>query len=153
VIRWLVLGLWYAAIIFTLSLAATPDVSSAVLHTLINKGGHLLGYIMLGWLLTEAVTSPRAGLGLRTRIAIVVTIVAGAALASLDETRQTFVYGRTGQPSDVLLDTIGVSGGALVHQWLARRLAPTPLAASHEDAADDVPDQPAVEDEHQQVHR
>jgi VanZ family protein len=153
VTRWLALGLWYSAIIFTSSLATAPDVSSAILHTIINKGGHLAGYIVLGWLLAETLTSPRAGLSLDARLAIGVTIAAGAMLASLDETRQTFVYGRSGQPSDVLLDTIGVSGGALLHQWLASRFALSLPGPTPDADADDARDQRPAEHQHEQVHR
>ena len=48
-------------------------------------------------------------------------VLTGAALATLDETRQSFVYGRSALASDAILDTCAVSGGALLHQWLALR--------------------------------
>ena len=47
---------------------------------------------------------------------LTVTIVVGALLASLDETRQSFVYGRTAMVSDAMLDTVALSGGALLHR-------------------------------------
>src|SRR5581483_9753337 len=134
-IRWLAVGLWYAAIVFTSSLASTPDEGRPLLSYLMNKGGHVFVYAVLGGLLVETLTSPRAGLSLQRRAAVVVTIVLGACLASLDETRQTFVYGRTGQPSDVLLDTVSLSGGTLLWAWLAQRLGSTPLAQPPADAA------------------
>ena len=138
-IRWLGLGLWYAAIIFTSSLAATPETGGPLVGYLLNKTGHILGYVVLGVLLSETLTSPRAGLALRPRLVIAVTIVVGAVLASLDETRQTFVYGRTGQPSDVLIDTLGLSGGALLYQWLARHLTPSATSTRIDDAPADSP--------------
>jgi VanZ family protein len=152
-IRWLALGLWYAAIIFTSSLAATPETGGPFIGYLLNKTGHVLGYVVLGLLLSEALASPRAGLALRHRLVLAVTIVVGAVLASFDETRQTFVYGRTGQPSDVLIDTLGLSGGALLHQWLASRLATAAPGARPDDAPDDSADQRPAEHQHQQVHR
>src|SRR5437016_1362339 len=117
-IRWLAVGLWYAAIIVTSSLTSTPDNGRPLLGYLMNKGGHIFVYAVLGWLLVDTLTSARAGLSIRRRLAVAITIAAGVALASLDETRQTFVYGRTGQPSDVLLDTLSLSTGAVLCEWL-----------------------------------
>jgi VanZ family protein len=153
VIRWLVLGLWYAAILFTSSLTVPPEVGQPWLGFAKAKGGHIFVYAVLGWLLMETLRSRRAGFGLAARLALPVTIIASAILASLDETRQTFVYGRTGQVADVLLDTLSLSGGALLHQWLLRGLGGQPVPpASH--LSDEQPgDERPVEGQHQQMHR
>jgi VanZ family protein len=148
-IRWLALGLWYAAIVFTSSLASAPVTNQAWSDLLVSKAGHVAVYGLLGWLAIEAVSVPAAGLALGRRGALLVTILLGAALAALDETRQSFVYGRTGLPSDVLLDTAALSGGALLHQWLHRPLGAPALAQ----AAHDSSQQRAVEDQHQELHR
>jgi VanZ family protein len=156
-IRWLAVGLWYAAIVFTSSLASTPDEGRPLLSYLMNKGGHVFVYAILGWLLSETLTSPRAGLSARRQVALAITIVTGFILASLDETRQTFVYGRTGQLSDVLLDTLSLSGGALLHYWLARAggasLLTAPTADSTVQPTAEPPDERTAEHEHQQLHR
>ena len=152
-IRWLLLGLWYAAIIFTSSLAATPDAGRPFIGYLLNKGGHVSAYLVLGWLVVETLTAPQAGLALRSRFAIAVTIAAGVVMASLDETRQTFVYGRSGQPSDVLLDTLSLSGGAMLHYWLIGRHRSASLLSPAEVDAGDPTDQSPAEHEHQQMHR
>ena len=148
-IRWLALGLWYAAIVFTSSLAAAPVTNQPWSDFLIAKGGHVAVYGLLGWLTVEALTAPAAGLVLERRLALLVTILVGVALAGLDETRQSFVYGRTGLPSDVVLDTVALSGGALLHQWLHGPLGAPALGQ----AAGDPGQQRAVEDQHQELHR
>ena len=152
-IRWLALGLWYAAIVFTSSLTTTSDEGRPFLGYLMNKGGHVFVYAVLGWLLIETLTSPRAGLSVRSRLAIAITVVTGVLLASLDETRQSFVYGRTGQLSDVVLDTISLSGGTLLHQWLMPHSGTIALDAATDEPADDVADQRPAEHEHQELHR
>jgi VanZ family protein len=147
--RWLVVGLWYAAIIFTSSLASAPTTDQPLLDYLINKGGHVFVYAILGWLVAEALTAPAAGLALDRRLALAVTIVVSALLAGLDETRQSFVYGRTGMLSDVILDTVAASGGALLHHWLT----PGAIPATLDEPADDAGQQGAAEGEHQHLHR
>jgi VanZ family protein len=147
--RWLAVGLWYAAIIFTSSLASAPTTAEPWIDYLVNKGGHVFVYAILGWLVAEGLTAPAAGLALDRRLALAVTIVVGALLASLDETRQSFVYGRTAMLSDAVLDTVAVSGGALLHHWLM----PAPSAPALDEPADDAGQQGAVEGEHQHLHR
>ncbi|MFN8632487.1 MAG: VanZ family protein [Chloroflexota bacterium] len=128
--RWLALGLWYAAILFTSSLTSTPETGQHLRDLLVNKGGHVFVYSVLGWLVTDALTAPAAGLSLRRRLALAVAVLTGAALASLDETRQSFVYGRTALASDAVLDTVALAGGALLQQWLAGPIVTLPLPAS-----------------------
>jgi VanZ family protein len=147
--RWLALGLWYAAIVFTSSLASAPVTDQSLTDFLIAKGGHVFVYGVLGWLASEALTSPAAGVGLGRRIAVAVTVLTGAVLASLDETRQVFVYGRTALVSDAILDTCAVSGGALLHQWLALGTGSPPRADEQPQAGQ----QRAAEDQHQELHR
>ena len=91
-IRWLALGLWYAAILFTSSLTSTPESGQPLKDYLIAKSGHVFVYGVLGWIVSEALTAPGAGFGVGRRTALAITIVAGAVLAALDETRQSFVY-------------------------------------------------------------
>ena len=148
-IRWLAVGIWYAAIVYTSSLTSTPETTQPWRDYLIAKAGHVFVYSLLGWILAEALTAPAAGLTLGRRTALLVTILTGAILASLDETRQSFVYGRYGQVSDVLLDTAALSAGALLHQWLTRRDSPP----SPEEQTSDQNQQAAIEDQHQDLHR
>ena len=147
--RWLALGLWYAAIVFTSSLASAPVTNQPFSDFLVSKMGHVAVYSLLGWLTIEALTAPAAGLALGRRAALLTTILMGIVLATVDETRQSFVYGRTGLPSDVMLDSLAVSGGALLHQWLHRAIGAPALAQAAEDSGE----QRAVEDQHQELHR
>jgi VanZ family protein len=149
VFRWLLLGLWYAAIVFTSSLASAPVTDQSLTDFLIAKGGHIFVYGILGWLASETLTSPAAGVGLRGRIGFAVTVLTGAVLASLDETRQAFVYGRSALVSDAILDTCAVSGGALLHHWLTLRTGAPPRADEQPEASQ----QRAAEDQHQDLHR
>jgi VanZ family protein len=147
--RWAALGLWYAAIIFTSSLASTPVTDQSLTDYLIAKGGHVFVYSVLGWIVADALTAPAAGIGLRGRIGLLVTVFAGAVLASLDEMRQSFVYGRTAMVADAVLDTCAVSGGALLQQWLLRRSGPAPRGKRTDEAGEER----APEDQHQELHR
>ena len=146
--RWLALGLWYAGIIFTSSLASVPTTAQPWVDFLLNKAGHVFVYAILGWLLADALTAPAAGFAVGNRTAVGLTIALSAVLATLDETRQSFVYGRTAMVTDVLLDTIAASGGALLHHWLVPRSGPPPL----DEPAGDPSQQGAVEREHQELH-
>lgn len=125
-VRWIMLGVWYAAIIYTSSLTSAPVTGETLRDFLIAKFGHVFVYGVLGWLAAEALTAPASGLALRGRVALATTIVLGAVLASFDELRQSFVYGRTGLPTDVVLDTVALSGGALLHHWLSRYVRRSP---------------------------
>jgi len=94
-------------------------------HHLIRKTGHFTGYglvclsFLRGWLLTLARREGPTDEAWRWRscgLAVASTFL----VASCDEIHQTFVPGRTGMFSDVLLDT----GGAVVMcgvVWVFRR--------------------------------
>jgi len=104
--RWLPVVLW-AAIILS---AASDDFSEAntrgwvdqvpveapkLLNTVIRKGGHIVGYAILGLLAWRA----RRSFGVALGVALAVSIV--------DETLQSMTLTREGSPFDVLLDTCG----------------------------------------------
>jgi VanZ family protein len=117
---WLFIGLWMAVILFTSSISAPPETVSSLFGFLRAKAGHVFVYAVLGWSLFGALTSPRAGFGLRSRYGVPAVVVIVALFAALDETRQSFAYGRTALPTDVLLDTASGLAGALLHQRRAR---------------------------------
>jgi len=84
----------------------------AVLHNLIRKTGHFLGYGTMGllWLRAWWMSLPRSSFLLDATLALLGTaLVAGA-----DEFHQSFLPNRTGVSSDVLLDC----SGAIVLQLL-----------------------------------
>lgn len=76
---------------------------------LLRKCAHLFEYAVLGGLLLFSVqidppVRPKWGL---------ICLAIGVVVASLDETLQLFVEGRSGQVSDVLVDAVGVTIGIL----------------------------------------
>jgi VanZ family protein len=83
-----------------------------VLHHLIRKTGHFLGYGTMGllWLRAWWMSLPRSSFLLDATLAFLGT----ALVASADEFHQSFLPNRTGVPSDVLLDC----SGAIVLQLL-----------------------------------
>ncbi|MDP8925284.1 MAG: VanZ family protein [Chloroflexota bacterium] len=144
---WLFIGLWMVAILFTSSISAPPETAGSVWGLVKAKSGHVFVYAVLGWSLFGALTSPRAGFGLGSRLALVVTV---ALFAALDETRQSFVYGRTALPTDVLLDTASALAGALLHQRQARGGR---FESPGHEAANQPAQQGPAERERQELHR
>ena len=147
---WLAVGGLMAVILFNSSIAGSPISGSSWISFLVSKVGHVVEYSLLGWLIQAALTSARGGFGLPPRRTLVVAAAIGLGFAAADEVRQLFVYSRTGQPADVALDALSVLPGALLRQPTLRDPAG---AAEVAGAADRQGDQPAAEDEHQQVHR
>jgi VanZ family protein len=84
----------------------------AILHHLIRKTGHFLGYGTMGllWLRAWWMSLPRSSFLLDATLALLGTSL----VASADEFHQSFLPNRTGVPSDVLLDC----SGAIVLQLL-----------------------------------
>lgn len=76
-----------------------------VLHHLIRKTGHFLGYGTMGllWLRAWWMSLPRANFLLDAALALLGT----GLVASGDEFHQSFLPNRTGVPSDVVLDCSG----------------------------------------------
>jgi VanZ family protein len=77
-----------------------------ILHSLIRKSGHFLGYgaIGLAWFRALKLTFPHSRLIQDSILALIGT----ALVASADEFHQAFLPNRTGSPCDVLLDCFGV---------------------------------------------
>ncbi|MDF2907049.1 MAG: hypothetical protein K0R34_2370 [Herbinix sp.] len=77
---------------------------------IIRKSAHFIEYACLAVAIffhfTVLMTGIRAGLGL--------SILITAVYAATDEFHQTFVNGRSGQISDVLLDSCGAAAGAVL---------------------------------------
>jgi VanZ family protein len=117
--RWLPPLAWMG-LIFVLS--AQPDLPQAPgpwLDTLLKKTGHAGVYGVLAWLYRRALRSRfRSPTTLR-----VVSIGLAVMYALSDEYHQTFVPGRTGRLSDVVVDGVGACGAMLLDWWLERRRA------------------------------
>ena len=95
------------------------DAQWEILHHLIRKTGHFLGYGTLGllWLRAWRLSLSRAGFLIGATLALLGT----ALVASGDEFHQSFLPNRTGVPSDVVLDCCGavvlLSGVYLYLRW------------------------------------
>jgi len=83
------------------------DATWELVHHLIRKSGHFLGYGALGlvWLRAWRMTVPDARFLSQAGRALLAT----ALVASWDEWHQTFLPNRTGSPWDVLLDCCGAA--------------------------------------------
>ncbi len=83
--------------------------------TIIRKSAHFIEYALLGVLLYGAIGSisqEKKKSGLRSQT--VIGLLIGAGYAATDELHQLFVPGRSGQFSDVVLDSFGVAFGILL---------------------------------------
>ena len=130
------LALGWLVVIFSLSnepAALSSARSDTILHTvqsinisffhnatefIIRKSAHLSAYFILGMLLFSLVSEYRFS----TKRMIIFSIFLSAAYACTDEIHQLFVLGRTGQPRDVLIDTIGATIGIFVCFMLYARI-------------------------------
>jgi VanZ family protein len=97
-----------------------------MIHLVIRKCGHFLGYGFIGvaWLRAWWMTLPHSHFLEDAFLALMGT----ALVASLDELHQTYLPNRTGSIWDVLLDCCGaISLQLLVYAWL-RLFRPRKLA-------------------------
>ena len=97
-----------------------------IVHSLIRKSGHFLGYggIGLTWLRAWRMTLPRCGFLKHSALALLGT----ALMAGADEYHQSFLPNRTGSPRDVLLDCCGAIVMLMVAHILVRLFRPGRLA-------------------------
>jgi VanZ family protein len=105
----------FAALIFKLSSIPMIDTRDAVSN--IDKLAHLLEYGLFGGLLARAFA--RSGL-VRHGARILVVLMAGAAVAALDEIFQGLV-GRTQSAADWGTDLVAVLLAACLDAWLRSR--------------------------------
>ena len=79
-------------------------------ETVVRKAAHVFLYFVLGILLTLLVRT----YDVRWRSTVLWAVGVACAYAATDETHQLLVGGRSGQVSDVLLDTVAACAGAAV---------------------------------------
>jgi VanZ family protein len=97
-----------------------------ILHILIRKAGHFIGYGVIGlaWLRAWWMTLPRSRFLHDSLLALLGT----ALIASADEWHQTFLPNRTGSAWDVLLDCCGAIMLELAAYIFMRLFRPKRLA-------------------------
>jgi VanZ family protein len=107
------------------SSATSADARWEILHHLIRKSGHFLGYGAIGllWLRAWWMTLPRSRFLHDAFLALLGT----ALVASADEWHQTFLPNRTGSPWDVLLDCCGAIALELAGLRLHANVLSNPL--------------------------
>jgi VanZ family protein len=106
---WLPVAVW-AAVIFAFSSVPSLGTGLGTWDLVLRKLAHGAEYAVLGALLVRACGSmPWA-------------IATGALYAVSDEVHQTFVRGRHGAITDVLIDTLGVAVGVLAWSRLRSRV-------------------------------
>ena len=76
----------------------------------VKKGGHLIGYALLGMSWLRALTEGKCA----NRGMVLLAIALSAAYSGTDEFHQSLVAGRTPALSDVGIDTVGATVGALI---------------------------------------
>jgi VanZ family protein len=102
------------------------DATWEIVHHLIRKSGHFLGYgaIGLAWLRAWWMTLPHSHFLPDAFLALLGT----AMIASADEWHQSFLSNRTASPWDVLLDCCGAITLQLAVYVLMRLVKPKRLA-------------------------
>lgn len=76
----------------------------------VRKFAHFSIYTILGM----SIAGLTCTYGINNKKRAIITIIAGALYAMSDEIHQTFIPGRSGQITDVLLDTFGVIIGTIL---------------------------------------
>ena len=99
------------------------DAQWAIIHHLIRKSGHFIGYGVVGltWLRAWRRSSPGAQILVQAGLAMLGT----ALVACWDEWHQSFLPNRTSSPWDVLLDCCGALAMISVALIAARKHKPS----------------------------
>jgi VanZ family protein len=89
---------------------------------------HGFEYSVLALLVLRALTTPKGGVRLALRTAIVVAVVVSGLFGGLDELRQSFVPRREPRLADIAIDTASALGACLLAwAWLRLRRTPQPI--------------------------
>ena len=118
VISWMILIFWFSSAGHEVSSGQSERVVQSIRHItnisipemIVRKAAHVFLYFVLGILLTLLVRTYR----IRWRSVVLWAVGIACAYAATDETHQSLVGGRSGQVSDVLLDTVAACIGAIV---------------------------------------
>ena len=118
VISWMILIFWFSSAGHEASsgqsMRAVHGIAQAtgvvLSEALVRKAAHVFLYFVLGILLTLLVRT----YDVRWRNVVLWAVGVACAYAATDETHQLLVGGRSGQVSDVLLDTVAACVGVVV---------------------------------------
>ena len=118
IVSWMILIFWFSSAGHEVSSGQSERVVQGVRYMtnisvseiVVRKTAHVFLYFVLGILLTLLVRTYR----IRWRSVVLWAVGIACAYAATDETHQSLVGGRSGQVSDVLLDTVAACIGAIV---------------------------------------
>jgi len=96
-----------------------PDFSQDAITFIVRKSAHIFMYFVLGMLIFNVLRQYTQN----SKKLIGFSILFAFVYAVLDELHQAFVPGRSAEPRDVLLDTIGASLGVALCMLIIRRKA------------------------------
>lgn len=90
-----------------------PDSDAGVeqFHTFVRKNAHFIAYLILGFLLVNAVGKLRELSGR----ALLVSFIVAVLYAASDEFHQLFIDGRSGELRDVGIDSAGAATGVVLY--------------------------------------
>ncbi|MDQ0352748.1 VanZ family protein [Alkalibacillus filiformis] len=94
-----------------LSIVPFIDADTEWVHIVIRKGAHFFVYFILGVLVINALRIS----GVKLKRSVWVSILVCLLYAISDEVHQLYIPGRSGEVSDVVLDTVGASFGMLIY--------------------------------------
>ncbi len=85
--------------------------NQAAVNHIVRKGAHFTAYLLLGILTLNALSS----IGITKYRKVIIAFSICVLYAISDEIHQLFVPGRSGQPGDVLIDSLGAGVGIAIH--------------------------------------
>lgn len=92
------------------------DVPIEILHHYIRKSAHFVVYLILGVLVFNALFVSQMHQVRHALIAIMICVI----YATIDEFHQLFIPGRSGEITDVLIDSIGATIGTIFYKSMSR---------------------------------
>jgi VanZ family protein len=118
--RWLPAVVMMAVIFYASSLPSKDVPNFGLWDRLVKKGGHALGYALLGAAYLRGLAQGR-----RVSWRLAALALAGAVLYAVsDEFHQFFVSGRTSSPVDGLIDLSGAAAGIAAGGFIQTRVRP-----------------------------
>ncbi len=83
------------------------SINESAVNHIVRKGAHFTAYMFLGFLTSNALSTG----GVTRWKKVIISLLICVLYAVSDEIHQLYVPGRSGQPSDVLIDSLGAGTG------------------------------------------